>query len=243
MAIKNWTPERLAQRNVWKQRWRQKNREHLLAYRRVWAKIQSRKHRDKILALRPPKPESCQCCSGKEFRWFNKTWECVPCRVIRTRNNKRIRSRKETREKCEKKHIEHIRLKLGDKAAELYVSLRASNPDKKTSSYLLSNLCLPTEFKDASRNCKEKIHLLNALTNQPAGTIGWTCKHCSLSSDNYMFFDIDHILPKSRSGHNKKSNLQVLCPNCHRLKTISDFHQKHYNKILCAITTPSKAVT
>ena len=54
----------------------------------------------------------------------------------------------------------------------------------------------------------------------------FTCKHCGIKNENPSFFDIDHVVP--RKGGTKHinparfSNLQVLCPNCHRLKTIND---------------------
>ena len=56
----------------------------------------------------------------------------------------------------------------------------------------------------------------------------FTCKHCKLHKpDNYAFFDIDHIEPINCSDNRGELkvgdlNLQVLCPNCHRMKTIED---------------------
>lgn len=56
------------------------------------------------------------------------------------------------------------------------------------------------------------------------------CEHCGIKNDNPSFFDIDHIKPIKRTQNNlphnnyyketEKLNLQVLCPNCHRIKTI-----------------------
>ena len=60
--------------------------------------------------------------------------------------------------------------------------------------------------------------------------VNFRCEHCGLHKpDGYSFFDIDHIKPIRRRGsrwrqgmYKKESrkNLQVLCPNCHRIKTI-----------------------
>jgi len=59
---------------------------------------------------------------------------------------------------------------------------------------------------------------------------GYRCERCGLRKKNLMFFDIDHIVPRRRRTLKEPSNikikdisnLQVLCPNCHRLKTIED---------------------
>ncbi len=67
-------------------------------------------------------------------------------------------------------------------------------------------------------------------------SFGLICKRCGLKNENPSFFDLDHIIPaktteatrrKSRKGGNIYSlkelgNYQVLCPNCHRLKTIEN---------------------
>lgn len=62
----------------------------------------------------------------------------------------------------------------------------------------------------------------------------FTCSHCHLSKpDNYGFFDVDHIKPvlRQKSGtfnYFKVSDIgkvQVLCPNCHRMKTLEDRKQ------------------
>ena len=56
----------------------------------------------------------------------------------------------------------------------------------------------------------------------------YTCQKCGFHYENYTFFDIDHIKPKilreKRRPLRKRDilNYQVLCPNCHRIKTIND---------------------
>lgn len=61
---------------------------------------------------------------------------------------------------------------------------------------------------------------------------GFSCEKCGLKNTNYSFFDIDHIIPilrrtnKIEKVYLKKGDedkIMVLCPNCHRLKTIADF--------------------
>ena len=60
--------------------------------------------------------------------------------------------------------------------------------------------------------------------------LGAKCKHCGITSKDSAFFDLDHIIPRRRKSLKEASsvkmknisNLQVLCPNCHRTKTIQD---------------------
>jgi hypothetical protein len=49
---------------------------------------------------------------------------------------------------------------------------------------------------------------------------GYTCQNCGVVStrvDN-VYFDVDHIIPKSDDGSHARSNLQSLCPSCHAAK-------------------------
>lgn len=99
-------------------------------------------------------------------------------------------------------------------------SLNRSNfrPDKKESGGL-SYHCYACP--QPRRKLKARMFLIQKL--------GLTCVICGLKSENPSFFDLDHITPerrKHRSGvRYRKSDLvklQVLCPNCHRKKTLSD---------------------
>ena len=57
---------------------------------------------------------------------------------------------------------------------------------------------------------------------------GSKCEHCGIKKDNFSFFDLDHMTPiRSRkrrilSSRRNFPKLQVLCPNCHRLKTMEE---------------------
>ena len=82
--------------------------------------------------------------------------------------------------------------------------------------------CTMGDFKRLKEkyNHKEKIFSI----------LGKKCNHCGVEKDDISFFDIDHIIPvqrKTRKEHvvtkvSEIKNLQILCPNCHRLKTIMD---------------------
>tara|TARA_B100000131_G_scaffold256870_1_gene251710 strand:+ start:129 stop:497 length:369 start_codon:yes stop_codon:yes gene_type:complete len=48
----------------------------------------------------------------------------------------------------------------------------------------------------------------------------WNCNICKNMLDET--YEIDHIRPLYKGGTNNIINLQALCPNCHRKKTIMD---------------------
>lgn len=66
--------------------------------------------------------------------------------------------------------------------------------------------------------------------------LGRRCNKCKMTSNIKGFFDIDHIIPVKRKNLTTntyikasefkridlKKIFQILCPNCHRLKTIQD---------------------
>lgn len=62
---------------------------------------------------------------------------------------------------------------------------------------------------------------------------GNKCNSCNLYYEDHKFFDIDHIIPLFSNGDKRRQyiyddNSQVLCPNCHRLKTIKDMKWGKY---------------
>lgn len=46
------------------------------------------------------------------------------------------------------------------------------------------------------------------------------CSNCTFIAEHAYELDIDHI--DGNNKNNKKENLQVLCPNCHRKKTFQN---------------------
>lgn len=57
---------------------------------------------------------------------------------------------------------------------------------------------------------------------------GNKCEKCFIYHENETFFDVDHIdsslkISKNRSAKSiERDNLQVLCPNCHRIKSLEN---------------------
>jgi 5-methylcytosine-specific restriction endonuclease McrA len=50
------------------------------------------------------------------------------------------------------------------------------------------------------------------------------CGHKPIISD---LLEVDHILPRSRGGSDKPDNLQTLCAECHKIKTLLDRQPGH----------------
>ena len=55
----------------------------------------------------------------------------------------------------------------------------------------------------------------------------WKCANpdgnCTLKSE-LQEYDVDHIIPLMKGGLDNESNVQALCPACHRRKTETDVH-------------------
>ena len=64
----------------------------------------------------------------------------------------------------------------------------------------------------------------NLTKKKVASSQSWKCKSCSNILDEC--FEIDHIICIKDGGNNEESNLQALCPNCHRKKTNTDITTK-----------------
>lgn len=58
------------------------------------------------------------------------------------------------------------------------------------------------------------------LKRRVAASQRWCCNLCGDLLDEY--YEVDHIIPLSLNGSNKITNLQALCPLCHRRKTFAE---------------------
>lgn len=86
-------------------------------------------------------------------------------------------------------------------------------------------------FSTECRPCAKENLLNNTLgaKRRFIESRGSKCAKCGLVNQDTRFFDIDHITPVFVSGIKRKQysykdadNLQILCPNCHRRKTMTE---------------------
>lgn len=72
------------------------------------------------------------------------------------------------------------------------------------------------------------------LRSQHKGT---QCVLCGLEPNETRILEVDHIVPLWAGGLDVAGNLQTLCPNCHRLKTIADDLKRSPNRRVLPVLT------
>ena len=54
------------------------------------------------------------------------------------------------------------------------------------------------------------------------GRDDWLCQPCKREGKATPAREVDHIIPKSQGGTDDLSNLQGICPDCHKAKTAQE---------------------
>jgi len=132
----------------------------------------------------------------------------------------RIKKRKMSRE--DKAYLERVRQEYGDAVYEIY---KSDKRDKSTNSKGRRERVFARYFLE-NHNAKVnslvigRIFLLNKVFGFNLLNFGWHCMSCRIESKIPHFFELDHIEPFSRGGSHNLENLQCLCPNCHKRKTL-----------------------
>jgi len=196
-------------------RWVDLNRPKLNAYNAAW---QRRKTLERIAAR--PKPPTCHCGNCVDFRWFGQAWLCIPCSKAQIRQRERARNR----QKSIRNKSARLLKRYGPEMASAFDFLAAEGlwPIRH---WQIVRRALPSHLRSIPDSAVYRIEAMNRLSKRPLWSVGWKCR-CGIEHSDHRFFDLDHVIPKVRSGSNNISNLQILCPNCHRLKTISDLLER-----------------
>ena len=92
------------------------------------------------------------------------------------------------------------------------------------------SVCGPTKIKTRDKNnltpasrfrCKTIYKIKNAIYLKPYIVYKKnSCEHCGFIPEHSSQLDVDHI--DGDSSNNDPANLQTLCANCHRLKTMKN---------------------
>ena len=65
-----------------------------------------------------------------------------------------------------------------------------------------------------------KRNVSESLKKSVAARQSWACARCACILPST--YEVDHVVALYAGGTNDESNLQALCPNCHRLKTVEE---------------------
>ncbi len=74
----------------------------------------------------------------------------------------------------------------------------------------------------AAVSAEQRIRVMPAIRWQVFQRDGWKCVACGRTSHHGAILHIDHILPRSRGGHNGIDNYQTLCDTCNLGKSNRD---------------------
>lgn len=181
----------------------------------------------------------CATCSGVEFYASGKCKACTDARTKAYRakhldaiNQRRVElyqqqkapvkakpvtDPKETRRQWNEKNAEKIRKQYGE-----WLALNREKKQKSDANWRKSNTEAATA-KDANRRARFK-QAPGSFTGQEIRTLfnlqKATCVVCRGSLKGG--YEIDHIAPLARGGHNNIENLQLLCRPCNRSKAAKD---------------------
>lgn len=205
-------------KKLYKNAWRQRHRSYVNAY--------SKAYQQRIKQEQRPPLAPCAICGSDDIFWKGGKWNCAPCNraAARKRGWARGNVRKKSRDVA--RYTEKLQQQHGKPIADAYAQLHRERPQTRVRVPLERLVMLGLRFQGRALTFNNALRViqLNRLSNQRTDNLGWHCAKCDLFSDDFRFFDVDHITPRSKAGHGRIANLQVLCPNCHRRKTIVDVY-------------------
>jgi hypothetical protein len=112
----------------------------------------------------------------------------------------------------------------GPDVARRYEEAVASNNGRHVNTkHFLRKVVLDLHPSFTPKHVWDRVLLLNKILHRSPTNVGWSCQMCFIENCDPGFFDIDHVVSSSALGkrtRRDKLNLQVLCPNCHKCKTL-----------------------
>lgn len=173
-----------------------------------------------------PRWQPCPVCQSTRVRWRKGRWSCAKCNRDRNKKASYTAASRRKRERGILHYTERVVQLLGQPFADVYTCLLRDKPNTQVRVPFtrLLRMVLTIDGHPISALNAERIICLNKVAKQLLSRLGWACARCSVADTDFRFFDIDHITPRSRKGHSRLDNLQILCPNCHRRKTLRDLY-------------------
>lgn len=164
---------------------------------------------------------------GKHDEWkhtsLGMVWWCQKCRRDRKRESAKARTRIK-----EPPAIGHWLRVYGEEMAMAFKAFLEKHPDHGMSGrnlvFAVKKWVLQRDYGlTIDKERSKRVMLLNKISGKPQHSLklGWSCRMCGVFHTHWHFFDVDHIFPRSCGGGNGYENLQILCPSCHRRKTLN----------------------
>ena len=157
------------------------------------------------------------------------------CKSVTTSDKERIASlekdkeqlREQLREQLAAKD-EHYQKELAAKDEQMVVKDQQLAAKDEIINQLIQNAnheILSLHKSQAARNRRTKMP--EPKRRKIAARQGWKCANpdgnCTLKGE-LQEYDVDHVTPLLKGGEDNESNMQALCPACHRRKTENDLH-------------------
>ncbi len=147
------------------------------------------------------------------FRCNLHKWVCPDC----TKEKRKLRRSRYKGKRVTRQFAELYGLDWMD--VQLHVANSNKHPSVARRDYLKTSFSQRHGFTATDKSFA-KICRLNRKSAKHPLDVGWSCNRCKYYSEDPGFFDLHHIVARVHKGQTNDDNLEILCPNCHRIETL-----------------------